>query len=303
MKSGHNKTNQIPFFRSNLKNLLVRGSIQLKDEVFLEDILLGSREISSFEKSEGSLSSTGARTLCLLITPAMLIPCDLLRLFSCHSDNILSIQILQHSTTHGKYLSLINTRSTDAAAVLVHQYHGKPLTSLDPTVALLYGVNGVTMEGGSICNSIENSLKVDTLSSDGVAACALSLDHSDMLCVLCLECMADDRGVLERSFTMCCGHTFHIQCVMKLENPQCPVCRYRHEDIEETLSCCQDCGWQGRVSTSTLDSSGNQPTAFTIKDDSFRMTNEDGADNDLWLCLVCGYIGNIVYSMKYYAVL
>lgn len=289
MKSGHAKTSLIPFFRSNLKNDLVRGSIELTDEVALEDILSGSGEFSSIGKSEFGLECAGACTLCLLVTPALLIPCDLLRLFSCHSDNISSIQILQHSSTQGKYLSLINTRTATAAAAIVWQYHGKPLTSLDPTVALLYGVKEISMEGGASTDSIDNSFKVVIPPSEGVAAGTLPTLDTDMLCVLCLEGLAGDGGALQRSFTMCCGHTFHINCVMKLENPQCPVCRYRHEDIEETLSCCQDCGWFGRPPTSSLD----QPTASMIQEqeDCFRMSNEDGTDNDLWLCLVCGFIG------------
>lgn len=48
------------------------------------------------------------------------------------------------------------------------------------------------------------------------------VDEQEELCPVCLEPIANE---IPMAFTMCCNHTFHIECAGRLEGPQCPVCR------------------------------------------------------------------------------
>ena len=55
-------------------------------------------------------------------------------------------------------------------------------------------------------------------SSSSSSICSTEVD----LCVLCLETLCKGDGV----FVAFCSHAFHLQCVLMLEGPQCPICRY-----------------------------------------------------------------------------
>ena len=52
---------------------------------------------------------------------------------------------------------------------------------------------------------------------------AASCPVEENFCPVCLEVI---HSASPHSFTTACQHTYHIDCISKLEGPQCPVCRY-----------------------------------------------------------------------------
>ena len=50
----------------------------------------------------------------------------------------------------------------------------------------------------------------------------IQVQGDDYICPVCLEPINSSRPF---SFTTACRHTYHIDCISKLEGPQCPVCR------------------------------------------------------------------------------
>lgn len=87
-------------------------------------------------------------------------------------------------------------------------------------------------------------------------------------CVVCLETLAGLPPSPSASPSLpplsppilitACNHAFHIPCLGQVPSPLCPVCRYNHDDaLAHHSSACTDCG---------------------------RTT-------DLWVCLVCAYVG------------
>jgi BRCA1-associated protein len=42
--------------------------------------------------------------------------------------------------------------------------------------------------------------------------------------------------------TTVCNHSFHIDCLARWQDSPCPVCRYDHSGLNETLSRCIVCG-------------------------------------------------------------
>jgi hypothetical protein len=355
-------TSFVHFIRSSRRNDVVSGYLELIEPIPLIRLLTDEDIKGGFEGSgEGAgegvgeeasaaLLESGCTALCLLLAPSLLLPCDMLRLLAGHLGDIRSIRLLQHRARHGpaeqgpeeqamqvhggrhgRYMALIDARSCGAAAAIMTQFHGRPLTSLDPTLALLYGVRRVfegqeTEIGTEAVVEIGAETKAETGTEEG-----------GEICVLCLEglCGCDDRdrdrdrgrdrgrdihrdraesigggnsgGGGGGAFSMCCGHTFHLRCAALLQSPACPVCRFRPED--ETLSCCQDCGWGGlgplfeetgrggavcaaSSSSSNSYNYSNNSSNSSSSSDKNRMDNvHSGMDNDLWLCLVCGFIG------------
>jgi len=120
-------------------------------------------------------------------------------------------------------------------------------------------------EGSSFEN--EGSMK-----SRGIKKCLnipASRDDSTMNCAVCLEDLGleekkmDDRSALLATvkedchaacipvpttstqqpslLTTVCNHTFHLGCLEQCTGP-CPVCRYDHSGLNETLSQCHVCG-------------------------------------------------------------
>lgn len=57
---------------------------------------------------------------------------------------------------------------------------------------------------------------------DAAAPAEEGLCVEENFCPVCLEVI---NGTNPHSFTTACHHTYHIDCISKLEGPQCPVCR------------------------------------------------------------------------------
>ena len=57
--------------------------------------------------------------------------------------------------------------------------------------------------------------------------------------------------------TILCNHTFHSQCLAQWEDASCPVCRYVQTPELVAEQRCSECQ----------------------------------SSEDLWICLVCGYVG------------
>jgi BRCA1-associated protein len=48
-------------------------------------------------------------------------------------------------------------------------------------------------------------------------------------------------------FTTVCNHSFHTDCLLRCQDSPCPVCRYDHSGLDETLSQCHICGTTERI--------------------------------------------------------
>jgi len=73
-------------------------------------------------------------------------------------------------------------------------------------------------------------------------------------CTICLERMDESVSTV---LTILCNHKFHSLCLAQWEDPTCPVCRHVQTPELGTEHVCSDCQ----------------------------------SSSDLWICLVCGYVG------------
>lgn len=244
-----------------------------------------------------------------------MIPKDILNFFKLYLPRMKSIQILRHYHNE-KYLGLFHMNTVADAMSIIKDYHLMKLTSLEPTLCFLYNVKNISinninlflhdsvdnnlssinnymMERRSRSNSqqnltnlVENNSNNVTDESSATMTSAAVLSHyettiwdyygcndnettssfDELICVLCLGKIEHQNPL---SFTSFCNHSFHIDCMLNLEGPQCPVCRFQHDSDDNFFSVCHTCQWNG-------------------------ITNDDASvssSRDLWICLVCGYIG------------
>jgi BRCA1-associated protein len=65
----------------------------------------------------------------------------------------------------------------------------------------------------------------------------------DYNCAVCLEHMKLDGHGGDRPsiLTTVCNHSFHMDCLLQWQDSPCPVCRYDHSGLNETLSQCHVC--------------------------------------------------------------
>jgi len=73
-------------------------------------------------------------------------------------------------------------------------------------------------------------------------------------CTICLDRMDESVSTV---LTILCNHRFHSSCLAQWEDPTCPVCRYVQIPEMTQDQLCMDCQ----------------------------------SSSDLWICLVCGYVG------------
>lgn len=80
-------------------------------------------------------------------------------------------------------------------------------------------------------------------------------NHTELpVCSICLERMDESISTV---LTILCNHTFHSQCLSQWEDASCPVCRYVQTPELVAEQRCSECQ----------------------------------SSEDLWICLVCGYVG------------
>ena len=100
-----------------------------------------------------------------------------------------------------------------------------------------------------------------TLFPHGALFPAENSDPSSASCAVCLEKVFGQTAALVTTF---CNHSMHTACLAQWDRNDCPVCRHTHELTPEASSC-MNCETR----------------------------------NDLWMCVVCGYVGCDVYTNKH----
>lgn len=277
--------------------------VHLYDEVNL-DAMLEFPDVVPSAGPSAELIMADTNLVCIVNVPAFLIPGDILKFFASYVAKMRVFNVYRHYSSPEVYLAVLEMESSVAANDIIRDFHGQQLTSLEPTVCIMLAVKSIShdinnnsstssaatcTEGNGVwsdesCCCDETTAGDDEIrpakdgseaigaQSDGVtrdaedtlqrAASPLTRHTTRTLlpsrgenCPLCLDKL-DEAAC----FTTCCNHSFHISCISQLEGSQCPVCRFHHDAIQE-LSCCSSCGWQG------------------------------GEAGDLWVCLVCGYVG------------
>jgi BRCA1-associated protein len=171
------------------------------------------------------------------------------------------------------YLVIVVLSSTTFAKSFVKDLHQKPYTSLDETqvACVEYVIELEANEGneslelnnllspnlfitkkqqGSL-DTIENLNLMNTLplsqelsTTTSPPPPPLQVSHDVMNCPVCLESLNVDQDfdAPRMLITTVCNHTFHWACLWHCKDSPCPVCRYDHAGLNDTLAQCHKCG-------------------------------------------------------------
>lgn len=164
------------------------------------------------------------------------------------------------------YLVLFVLSSPHEARQFVQDLNNKPYTTLDETqvaqvhhvvglegdaqhgiVSLLSPTFGATNESRNSSKDSESILSTSSV-PHGTIDRASETDeeltngtpevHNCAVCLEPLDQDSDEPGVL---ITTVCNHSFHWACLWRCKDSPCPVCRYDHASLNETLSQCHIC--------------------------------------------------------------
>ena len=126
--------------------------------------------------------------------------------------------------------------SEESADVFVSDLHDRPYTSLDDTeICSVYHTHHLNGEDGV---SLLGPFFASKANEKSIAAST----KDDQQCPVCLDSLAstsDDKS--SSILTTVCNHSFHIDCLARWAESPCPVCRYDHSGLNQTLSKCHVC--------------------------------------------------------------
>lgn len=160
------------------------------------------------------------------------------------------------SSSSSSYVILVELSTVEAASKVCRDLHAQPYTSLDETeVCLCFPVvaveAGQQQDGSSL---LQPFLEPPTRNNNNKVSAPTERTHirSNTTntpppqsqpevnnCAVCLERMdLSECSIL----TTVCNHSFHLDCLLQWQDSPCPVCRYDHSGLNESLSQCHVCG-------------------------------------------------------------
>ncbi len=299
-----------------------------------------------FDNLEEGESSAYGSFVCMVDVPSYMIPRDILTFFGSYLGEMNAFQVFRHVAQQSKYAAIIEMANSEQAISLISDFSGQQLSSLEAATCEIVRVKSVEIINGELKRSggeEQEDFLTDWRMTPHAETCPLCLEpllgslsasaspspsptpflsHMSRLSPPTIPgapgIAAQQRGY----FSTCCKHNFHADCLLKLMDPQCPVCRFQHDNEGAMMSECSTCGWRGRHGTGIggfeeENSSGGGSSSHNhtgpgmadfghgssrggIGGDRGAQAPDEGGisgnitsvvNNDLWMCLVCGYVG------------
>lgn len=204
------------------------GYVELTEMINIADLLA-----SKNGQDNEQMHNVDFTKLCLLSVPSHMIPTEILRFFEPTLEQIVSVSIFRHAGDSDKYFAVLELVSAEAARIILEEYNGQVLSSLDkvccilrPVVQVVWSQEEDSPGGPTSTDRTADAATFKGASTDPTMVVSnsntTSADDEACICPVCLEPIAKERP---RTITTGCNHRFHIQCMMRLEGDQCPVCR------------------------------------------------------------------------------
>ncbi|KAF8572418.1 hypothetical protein P879_00385 [Paragonimus westermani] len=183
--------------------------------------------------------------LCIFSVPSHITVKDLLSFVTPMRNSIEELKVVKNGGQN-HYMVLLKFRSQQETDQFYQTYNNTCYTNLESEVCQLMYVSHVDKTNPAV----------------GVAFPTKGLLELPS-CPVCLERLDEPvQGILT---TILCNHTFHDDCIARVEDATCPVCRYVQSPELLDDSQCADC---------------------CIRE-------------NLWICLICGRIGCGRYGRKH----
>ena len=157
----------------------------------------------------------------------------------CHIQHVLALQGQDGVSLMSPFFAASpppSTTATTTSAALLELTKSESSAS----AASASSSSSHVMEGGSSVTMTTSTAPAE------VYNCAVCLEHMDWdhrhrsaagAAATTASTTTDSNTIL----TTVCNHTFHMDCLLKWQDSPCPVCRYDHSGLNETLSRCHVC--------------------------------------------------------------
>ncbi|OON21225.1 zinc finger, C3HC4 type [Opisthorchis viverrini] len=190
-------------------------------------------------------SRVSSTMLCIFSVPSYLTVKDLLSFVAPMRDSVEELKVVKNGGPN-HYMALLKFRSEQETDQFYHTYNNTCYRNLESEVCQLMYVSHVDKTHPAMGTAFPTKDLLELPS-----------------CPVCLERLDEPvQGILT---TILCNHSFHDECIARVEDITCPVCRYMQSPELLDESQCADC---------------------CIRD-------------NLWICLICGRIGCGRYGRKH----
>ncbi|KAG5978169.1 hypothetical protein E4U55_006325 [Claviceps digitariae] len=232
------------------------------------------------QEQEMASSWEDCKTLCIPAVPAYMSPSDFLGFVGDGWRNELSHCRMVMTSRMNRYLALLNFRDSKVAEKWKREFDGKVFNSVEPQLCHVVFVKSITFETPAQSHGVDPST---TLQSSSLPTVSNSLrpfppPTPNLIelptCPVCLERMDDTNGLM----TVPCSHVFHCTCLQNWKGAGCPVCRFTNT-LQPEDSKGVDANNDNRYS--------QKPFGSSISN----LCSECDCTDDLWICLICGYVG------------
>ncbi|KAM5346592.1 hypothetical protein ACJ41O_009597 [Fusarium nematophilum] len=211
-------------------------------------------------------------TLCIPAVPAYMSPGDLMGFVGEKWRGDISHCRMVMTSRMNRYLVLLKFRDSSRAKKWRREYDGKVFNTMEPQICHAVFVKSITFETPTRRKS-SNSLS-PLSSSAGMSSSLRPFPPPTPnlvelpTCPVCLERMDETNGLM----TIPCSHVFHCTCLQNWKGAGCPVCRFTN------------------ASPGTTPDPSN-PYKQPFGSDASNLCSVCDCTDDLWICLICGYVG------------
>ncbi|PTB44007.1 uncharacterized protein TrAFT101_002570 [Trichoderma asperellum] len=208
-------------------------------------------------------------TLCIPAVPAYMSPSDFLGFLGERWQGDISHCRMVMTSRMSRYLVLLKFRDSKRAKQWRREYDGKIFNSMGSQACHVVFVKSITFERPTRTRGRDYSI------SSNQAAVSNSLKPFPPptpnlvelpTCPVCLERMDETNGLM----TVPCSHVFHCTCLQSWKGAGCPVCRFTNPSEESDPS---------------------NPYSQSFGGSSSNLCSVCDCVDDLWICLICGYVG------------
>ncbi|OAA70265.1 RING and UBP finger domain protein [Cordyceps fumosorosea ARSEF 2679] len=209
-------------------------------------------------------------TLCIPAVPAYMTPGDLWGFIGDRwRDDVIHCRTVMTSNMN-RYLALLKFRHSKVAREWQKQFEGAVFTMMEPETCHVVFVKSITFETPA---QTSNNERVASSSSTAAFETPKLFPPPmpDLVelptCPVCLELLDETSGIM----TIPCAHVFHCTCLESWKGGRCPVCRF--------------------ANTTSGVGPGVSPFSRPFGSDVSNLCNVCDSTEDLWICLICGYVG------------
>ncbi|TGZ56093.1 hypothetical protein CRM22_010221 [Opisthorchis felineus] len=237
------------------KDLAASSMTELQPEIEAIEFRSGNPVVETTEgfihvyKNAKEVGVTDSRVsstmLCIFSVPSYLTVKDLLSFVAPMRDSVEELKVVKNGGPN-HYMALLKFRSEQETDQFYRTYNNTCYRNLESEVCQLMYVSHVDKTHPAMGTAFPTKDLLELPS-----------------CPVCLERLDEPvQGILT---TILCNHSFHDECIARVEDITCPVCRYMQSPELLDESQCADC---------------------CIRD-------------NLWICLICGRIGCGRYGRKH----